>query len=253
MKLSIELTDKCSHGCKNCYKDARASNSQFIDAGQLITFAKECVKAFHAVFALGGGEPFEHPEIDFIIRELEQNNIPYSITSGSADRAIEYRDRIKNGSVWLSVHEPEEFPHILSAISKFSNGGINIQLKKSVLPYVREFATKIPEQIPFIYSVFKRAGRMAGDESISKEELREVVKTTWLITHRPVGISSCEKIVPQEKCPCGITWVTITPELILKPNSFEKYGIRMMRFTMEEFTHAYRLLPKGIHEEHNLR
>ncbi|MEM7820533.1 MAG: hypothetical protein QW761_02970, partial [Candidatus Aenigmatarchaeota archaeon] len=111
-----------------------------------------------------------------------------------------------------------------------------------------EFVPKIPRQIPFIYSVFKPVERIAKNESISKEELREVIKTTWLMTYKPVGVSSCEKIAPEEKCPCGITWVTITPELILKPNSFEKYGIRMTQLTLNEFAYAYKLLPKGIHE-----
>lgn len=79
--ITIDLTGKCNQKCIHC---GRQNTSSSIDVSQLKKLIKQGKELGLSDMILSGGEPFIHPEINNILKELTRSGIYISIlTNGS--------------------------------------------------------------------------------------------------------------------------------------------------------------------------
>lgn len=248
MKIAIGITDICNHNCWFCY--ARSSqNGEIIPADELLNFMIEAGCFFTDVsFPLGGGEPTAHPDFEEIVSELEKRMIPYSVTTN-----LEHPEKllnIRNGWVWGSIHDPEETEEIVKKLRTLhANKGVNVLVMKSYLPYIHDIIRVIIEhKLPYILTMFKPYGRAEGadHEVLSHEEKVRLIRDLFMHYRQPVATDSCQMLTENEFCRCGVSWVTISADRTVRPNSFY-CGISIQKLSLESFIEAYKAIPKRVH------
>lgn len=249
MKIAIGLTGLCDHNCWFCYASASADNNRFIPSGEIVRFIHD---AFHyykgnVSFPLGGGEPALHPDFEDMIKEIESISVPYSVTTN-----LDHPERIhhiRKGWLWGSIHSPEEVDKIVTILKESKNSGANVLVMRSYRPYIYDVLDILSENnIPFILTFFKPYGRAEGKnkETLSREEKTSLIKEIYTRYNRPVATDSCQFLSVNERCNCGVSWVTISPDREVKPNSFHS-GIPIPELTLDNFLKAYREIPKKVH------
>lgn len=248
MKIAIGITDICTHNCWFCY--ARSSqNGQVIPADELLSFMIDARRFFTDVsFPLGGGEPTAHPAIEDIVSELEKRMIPYSVTTN-----LEHPEKlfnIRNGWVWGSIHHPGETEEIIKKLrSLHANKGVNVLVMKSYLLHIYDIVRIITEyRLPYVLTMFKPYGKAEGadHEMLSHEEKVRLIRDLFMHYRQPVATDSCQMLTENEFCRCGVSWVTISADKTVRPNSFYD-GVKIQKLDVESFIEAYRVIPKRVH------
>lgn len=69
-ELWFHVTNRCNLSCTHCLFSSSPSDAQELSGKRIIEIAEEAYEAGCRLFALTGGEPFVHPDIDAIITTL---------------------------------------------------------------------------------------------------------------------------------------------------------------------------------------
>ncbi len=76
---TIMLTTKCSSGCRHCPFSNPNLEKLFLTRSAVQKIASQLPSV---LTVLSGGEPFEHPEISDILRDLSKQTTPFRIATG---------------------------------------------------------------------------------------------------------------------------------------------------------------------------
>lgn len=252
-RVAISLTNKCRKQCWFCYASAVPDGELFLSARDVIQLSNE-ISHFHpeVQFPLGGGEPTEHPELQEIIRFFEKQGIYYSITSNLQN--IEPLRFVQRGYVYGSIHCPGEAEEVVEKVREFKNRGVNVLVSRGYFPEIYDVVDMLERKgIFYILTFLKPYGRAARgcftNEIISKNEIRDFLKTLVYKYRHPIATESCLFIASGEQCRCGVEWITVTETGSLKPNSFYNKEVPLKGFSYKEFVEAYVSLDKRIHQK----
>ncbi|MFN3551412.1 MAG: radical SAM protein [Endomicrobiia bacterium] len=250
MKIGLMLTSKCSKQCWFCYMDSKQEKYSELDIDELRSFVLELDKLKQKpTLCFGGGEPTEYSKIEELTNFLEDLKYPYSITSNLLK--YEKLSNIKHGWIWGSLHFPEELDYIIKTMSYLNtkNKGVNILVMKSYVDKIENIIDTLRrEDLDYMITFYKTYGRAKNveKEELVYEEKQELVKK---LAKKYGGIytDSCPNLVNKKICNCGVGWVTITEQKVLKPNSFYQTGVKIQSLTLKNFIDAYKQIPKQVH------
>lgn len=107
--LSVDITYQCHKGCPFCYNQSTADEKGRWEGSEVISFAKDCISHGVKAISLGGGEPFEHPEIFHIISELYPLAYLTITTNGLLLENEIIKEKLKvvhPDKIHISIHAP---------------------------------------------------------------------------------------------------------------------------------------------------
>lgn len=146
--VSIDITHRCSKQCGFCYNRSIPTGDTEWTASEVVAFAMDCIRHGVKAISLGGGEPFEHPEIFKIIEAL----YPHAyVTVTSNGLPLQNKDifaqltETKPDKIHLSLHNPsdhEELNRIVHQLSELNaigiKPGVNLLVAKSWVESARD-------------------------------------------------------------------------------------------------------------------
>lgn len=108
MKVEWEVTLKCNYSCFYCTNLDQSLNT-VTDKSQLKKFIKSLGEKYPNVeIFVFGGEPFLHPNIDYIIECFNEFNIPFVIQTNFSKKSVAVIKRIKQPfKIQVSIHPSE--------------------------------------------------------------------------------------------------------------------------------------------------
>ena len=128
--ISIDIINRCHKECPFCYNSSKKDNDGQWSGRDVISFATDCINSGVKCVSLGGGEPFEHPEIFEIIKAIYPLSY-LTITSNGLQLTDEgIKDRLKNDhpdKIHLSIHQPgnpDEVNRVIAQLNWLSEIGI---------------------------------------------------------------------------------------------------------------------------------
>ena len=160
--LSIDITNRCSKECSFCYNASRADRPGRWTADEVVDFASDCIAGGVKAISLGGGEPFEHPEIFEIITRLYPLAYLSVTTNGLPLELPEIKEKLLSArpdKIHISIHCPEDEVEVERVVKQLvwlqSVGvtpGVNLLVSKRNLAaarsaYSRLLDTLSPKQI----------------------------------------------------------------------------------------------------------
>ena len=111
--LTIEITDRCSLNCLHCSTNSKNKGDAFVSLEEFKRYLDEFPE--FEVIRLSGGEPFEHPHLDEILKEIKKRGKRVIVMSCGVSDSKEISEkalsRVKNytDSVMFSVYGREDF------------------------------------------------------------------------------------------------------------------------------------------------
>lgn len=145
--LSIDLSNYCSKQCSFCYNHSTREGNVMWEAGEVISFAQDCVANGIKAISLGGGEPFEYDGVFDIIDALQP--IAYlSVTSNGLplqnDETWQMLLRHKPDKIHITIHHPDndtEVDRVIETVSRLSETsikpGVNLLVSASRIENAR--------------------------------------------------------------------------------------------------------------------
>ena len=108
MKVEWEITLKCNYSCSYC-TNLDQSLVQVTDKETIRQFIKSLGEKYPNVeIFIFGGEPFLHPDIDFIIECFNEYNIPFIIQTNFSKKSVVVMNRITHPfKIQISIHPTE--------------------------------------------------------------------------------------------------------------------------------------------------
>lgn len=119
MQVEWEVTMKCNYNCFYC-TNLDKSIYHIVDREKIRNFVKMLGETYPGVEVfVFGGEPFVHPEIEYIIKCFNEFSVPFVIQTNLSKYSIAVMKNIKEPfTVQASIHPtevtPEELDEILS-------------------------------------------------------------------------------------------------------------------------------------------
>ena len=92
--IDLKITNKCDVGCWYCHESS-IENGKHADIDKLISFLDENIKVKGIELAIGGGDPFTHPDLEKLLKFNKQKGIISNITINGY-HINRYIDRIKS-------------------------------------------------------------------------------------------------------------------------------------------------------------
>ena len=127
----IAITDYCPLSCPYCYTSASPANAKFMSKQQLLKLAGFLDEWGVFGIALGGGEPFTHPELGEIAREIwTETGLDLSITSNGLCLSEPVLDALEGyvGEVRVTIHAPACLEALPKLLERRFQVGVNILL-----------------------------------------------------------------------------------------------------------------------------
>lgn len=139
--ISIDITHRCSKACTFCYNRSNPTGETDWTASEVVSFAMDCIHNGVKAISLGGGEPFEHPEIFEIIEALYPH-VYVTVTSNGLplldDAVFSKLSAVKPDKIHLSLHNPfdlKELNRIVHQLAELERigikPGVNLLVAKS--------------------------------------------------------------------------------------------------------------------------
>ena len=146
-RISIELTNKCSKGCKFCYNHSNPSGDVLWHVEELVRFVEDCAANGIKAVSFGGGEPLQYDGWSEVLVGLK-GKLFRSMTSNGLLMKNRLFDQVIEAApekVHLSVHFPDSRPEVERVTRQVTElaeagirSGVNLLVRKSEL----ESATK---------------------------------------------------------------------------------------------------------------
>ena len=129
LDVHISITNRCNLRCRGCY--AQRGNEPVqempLDLAKAVIDRLSDLDVF--TIALGGGEPFLHPQLFDIATHSRKAGIVPNVTTNGLCIDDETAKRCKVfGSVHISCHRPAEMPRLEESVRFLKSAGIDIGL-----------------------------------------------------------------------------------------------------------------------------
>ncbi len=145
--ISIDITHRCSKACTFCYNRSNPTGETDWTASEVVSFAMDCIRNDVKAISLGGGEPFEHPDIFEIIEALYPHAYVTVTSNGLPLLDAEVFSKLsasKPDKIHLSLHDPsdlEELNRIVHQLAELERigikPGVNLLVAKSQIEDAR--------------------------------------------------------------------------------------------------------------------
>jgi len=194
--LTIEITDKCSLNCIHC-----STNSKDKD----IFIPKERVKEILDEFTdfdrirLSGGEPFEHPDLDEILKEIKEKGKKTMILSSGVYKENEIpKNLLKsakqyNSEIVFSIYGNKEihnhvcnfnaYDSLIKSVNTtnelkipFSFQTVAMKTTLDSLEDIVKYARKFGSNLHILRFIKQGRGEVNPDYSLNKEEISKLIK-----------------------------------------------------------------------------
>lgn len=213
------INDSCNYRCSYCFTSSKIkySDSRVKDYKLFLKQVKKSIPKGWCFFISGGGEPFLHPDLFYIIKNLVKSGYLISINTNFSPPLSDFKKFLKitgkhliclRASLHLEYSRPEIF------IEKI------LSLKKS-FPYFNNYDVRsvaLPEKMNYLkesYLKFKKAGIKFKLQPLKKEKNRKnkYSKKQQEIINLVNSYSSKIKslIITGKKCHCGCDYFVLSP------------------------------------------
>ena len=129
LDVHVSITTRCNLHCRGCYAlhpEAPAGDMP-LDLARTIIDRLSKMNVF--TIALGGGEPFLHPQLFDIATCARQAGIVPNITTNGLLLDLEMAAKCRIfGSVHVSCHHPAELPRLEDPVRRLKNAGVDVGL-----------------------------------------------------------------------------------------------------------------------------
>jgi len=127
LDVHFSITNRCNLWCRGCYarNKKEPAGDMPLDLAMAIIDRLGDLNVF--TIALGGGEPFLHPDLFVIAHYARSRNIVPNITTNGLimDPTLAERCRVF-GSVHVSCHHPSDLSHLAKPVRLLKQAGIDI-------------------------------------------------------------------------------------------------------------------------------
>ena len=234
VQVSIALTARCGKGCEFCYADSTPAGTTAWTLENLLAVVDSCDR--NGVFAVtfGGGEPLLWRDpcagVDFydLLRESSRFGCDISFTT-SALPAVNWMRVPATVLPRLSLHHPDELPHILREIRRAHDQwqgvpAVNVLVRRgetrSILQVAEELEKSGVRDVLLLPLV--AAGRAIGSDLVpGDEELNELVESFPI---PGVKLSACRYLEDHDDaylgCGAGDWFVSLDEQGRLRSCSF---------------------------------
>lgn len=127
LDVHMSITNRCNLRCRGCYalRDDEPVKDMPLDFAQAIIDRLSDMDVF--TIALGGGEPFLHPQLfDIATYSRRAGIVPNVTTNGLLIDADTARKCRVFGSVHVSCHHPSELPRLEEPVRLLKRSGIDV-------------------------------------------------------------------------------------------------------------------------------
>lgn len=129
LDVHISITNRCNLRCRGCYalRDNEPVKDMPLDLAQAVIDRLSDMDVF--TIALGGGEPFLHPQwLDIAAYSRRAGIVPNVTTNGMFMDADTARKCRVFGSVHVSCHHPSELPRLAEPVRLLKRSGTDVGL-----------------------------------------------------------------------------------------------------------------------------
>jgi len=171
----IALTDYCPLKCPYCYASASPENSKFYPKEELLELAKFFDRWGLLGVALGGGEPFTHPDLAEIVKSIwGGTGLDLSITTNGICISESVLDMLEGyvSEIRVSAHTSESLKILPKLLRRKFEVGVNILLFHNEAEKVKQIigeCLKIGVK-DFLINSFLPIGRGASYKYLEPEE-----------------------------------------------------------------------------------
>ena len=157
--ISLVLTKNCTSYCKYCFSDSNQPNVQsvFLDTKDIVRLIDECKRLGIANINLTGGDPFSHPEIIEILKEVINSEIDFNISTKKilSDSEIKQLKNIGLKELQISLDSSNNeiasyltgvkdyYVKMKQVISKLLKDGIKVKVNSVLTSYNIETIPKL--------------------------------------------------------------------------------------------------------------
>lgn len=155
--LSIDITNQCHKECACCYNSSSRYKKGKWKGSEVIELATDCIKSGVKAISLGGGEPFEHPEIFPIIKAIYPLAYLSVTTNGIPLEDKGLRVKLKDNhpdKIHISIHNPEDSDEVARVFERLLwldaigiKSGVNLLVSKKCINQAKSVYEKLREII----------------------------------------------------------------------------------------------------------
>jgi len=144
----LALTTACNLYCRGCYNTNKQKPIKYLswDLAKKIIDKLSELNVFSVSF--GGGEPTLHPDLIKIAEYAREKQVLPNITTNGLTMTEEFAEKCAVfGNVHFSLHHPQDWDHVLPAISNYRKAtkrkpGLNLLLTSKTLPILEDIISQ---------------------------------------------------------------------------------------------------------------
>lgn len=215
--IDLSITNYCERGCKFCYRDTEKANPIFLKLNDIEKIASQAHDCGTMQFALGGGNPNQHPQFIEILKILRKHDIVPSYTSNGDGLTKEILTATADfcGAMAISAYPPYDENRYENMLSQIKSFGITVNLhaiiRMETLNMWKKWLVEPPSFFKYVnaliflnYKPIKTA-----KEPVNVEKAREFFEIMNQCKSIKIGFDSCSM--------SGIVQWMNTPSYLLEP------------------------------------
>ena len=202
----IAITDYCPLGCPYCYASSSPKNSKFYPKAELLKLAKFLDNWGLLGIALGGGEPFTHPDLPEIARRIwTETELDLSITTNGLCLSERLLNALEGyvSEIRVSIHAHACLKALPKLAGRKFEVGANILLFRNGAKKIEQIVKRCLEMgvRDFLINSFLPIGRGANYKHLEPQEedygqLAEVIRSFHGEAEFKVSGRLAEKLKP---------------------------------------------------------
>ena len=215
--IDLSITNYCERGCKFCYRNTEKLSPIFLKLNDIEDIASQAQDCGTMQFALGGGNPNQHPQFVEILKTIRKHNIVPSYTSNGDGLTKKILTATADfcGAMAISAYPPYDENRYEKMLCLIKSYGITLNLhaiiRKETLSMWEKWLVKPPSFFKYVNAIiflnYKPIKTI--NESVDIEKAHEFFKIVNQCKSIKIGFDSCSL--------SGIVQWMDTPSYLLEP------------------------------------
>lgn len=215
--IDLSITNYCGRGCKFCYRDTETTSPIFLKLNDIEEIASQAQDCGTMQFALGGGNPNQHPQFTEILKIIRKYDIVPSYTSNGDGLSKEILTATADfcGAMAISVYPPYDENRYENILNQIKSYGITVNLhaiiRKETLNMWEKWLVEPPSFFKYVNAIIflNYKPLKTVNESVDVEKARDFFKIVNQCNSVKIGFDSCSL--------SGIVQWMDTPSYLLEP------------------------------------